>query len=110
MAKFMFSTGIESSCPTIEWRGKTVRQDRFYTPVNEIFVAATFSAQFGWWNERLSSDRAFVTALTHLCQANLMAMHAILKETPDAIFIQSESTQYFHSEGPESEDHARRFN
>jgi beta-glucosidase/6-phospho-beta-glucosidase/beta-galactosidase len=78
--------------------------------VNEIFVAATFSAQFGWWNERLKSDRAFVNALKHLCQANVMSMHAILKERPDAIFIQSESTQYFHPEGPDCEDAARRFN
>jgi beta-glucosidase/6-phospho-beta-glucosidase/beta-galactosidase len=83
---------------------------RFYTPVNEIFIAATFSAQFGWWNERLKTDRAFVNALKHLCQANVMAMHAILKERPDAIFIQSESTQYFHPEGPNCEDAARRFN
>jgi len=83
---------------------------RFYTPVNEIFIAATFSAQFGWWNERLKSDRAFVTALKHLCQANILAMHAILKERPDAIFIQSESTQYFHPEGPDCQDFARRFN
>ncbi|HLI86841.1 MAG TPA: family 1 glycosylhydrolase [Bryobacteraceae bacterium] len=83
---------------------------RFYTPVNEIFVAATFSAQFGWWNERLSSDRAFVTALKHLCQANVLAMHAILKVNPEAVFIQSESTQYFHSEAPNCEDYARRYN
>jgi beta-glucosidase/6-phospho-beta-glucosidase/beta-galactosidase len=83
---------------------------RFYTPVNEIFIAATFSAQFGWWNERLKSDRAFVTALKHLCQANVQAMHAILKLNPKAIFIQSESSQYFHPEGPASEDGARRYN
>jgi beta-glucosidase/6-phospho-beta-glucosidase/beta-galactosidase len=83
---------------------------RFYTPVNEIFIAATFSAQFGWWNERLKTDRAFVNALKHLCQANVMAMHAILKERADAIFVQSESTQYFHPEGPNCEDAARRFN
>ncbi|MDQ6662981.1 MAG: family 1 glycosylhydrolase [Acidobacteriota bacterium] len=83
---------------------------RFYTPVNEIFIAATFSAQFGWWNERLKTDRAFVTALKHLCQANLLAMHAILKQRPDAIFIQSESTQYFHPEDPDCEDAARRYN
>ena len=31
---------------------------QFYTPVNEIFIAAMFSAQYGWWKERLSSDRA----------------------------------------------------
>ena len=47
--------------------------------MNEIFIAATFSAQFGWWNERLKTDRAFVTALKHLCQANVLAMHAILE-------------------------------
>jgi beta-glucosidase/6-phospho-beta-glucosidase/beta-galactosidase len=210
MGRFMFATGIENSYPTIEWQGKTIRQDelaktqhykrwradfrllqeldieylrygppyfsthtgpgkydwsftdetfnalheqnvtliadlchfglpdwlgnfqnddwpqlfveyvqafarrfpwiRFYTPVNEIFIAATFSAQFGWWNERLKTDRAFVTALKNLCKANVLAMHAILKERPDAIFIQSESTQYFHPEGPECEDYARRFN
>ena len=210
MSRFMFATGIENSYPTIEWEGKTIRQDelaktkhyeywrddfrllqelgidylrygppyfsthkgpgqydwsftdetfrvlqdqkvtpivdlchfgvpdwignfqnpdwprlfveyaqafarrfpwvRFYTPVNEIFIAATFSAQFGWWNERLKSDRTFVNALKHLCQANVMAMHAILKERPDAIFVQSESTQYFHPEGPDCEDAARRFN
>ena len=39
-----------------------------------------------------------------------MAMHAILKLRPDAIFIQSESTQYFHPDGPDCEDAARRFN
>lgn len=210
MSEFMFATGIENSYPTIEWKGKTIRQDelaktkhyenwrddfrllkelgiqylrygppyfsthtgpgkydwsftdetfralqdqnvtpivdlchfgvpdwvgnfqnadwpklfveyaqafarrfswvRFYTPVNEIFIAATFSAQFGWWNERLKTDRAFVIALKHLCQANVMAMHGILKERPDAIFIQSESTQYFHPDGPDCEDAARRFN
>jgi beta-glucosidase/6-phospho-beta-glucosidase/beta-galactosidase len=210
MAQFMFATGIENSYPTIDWKGKTIRQDemaktrhyerwrddfrlleelgieylrygppyfsthtgpgkydwsftdetfnalhdqkvtpiadlchfgvpdwignfqngdwpelfaeyarafarrfpwvRFYTPVNEIFIAATFSAQFGFWNERLKSDAAFVNALKNLCKANLLAMHAILKERPNAVFIQSESTQYFHPEGPECEGHARRFN
>jgi len=210
MSQFMFATGIENSYPTIEWKGKTIRQDelaktkhydrwrddfrllrelgidylrygapyfsthtgpgkydwaftdetfnalhqqnttlivdlchfgvpdwignfqnndfprlfveyarafarrfpwvRFYTPVNEIFIAATFSAQFGWWNERLKSDRAFVNALKNLSKANVMAMHAILEECPNAIFIQSESTQYFHPEAPNCQDNARRFN
>ena len=207
MAQFMFATGVENSYPTIEWKGKTIRQDelaktkhyerwkddfrilkelgiehlrygppyysthigpgkfdweftdttfgalhaqkvtiiadlchfgvpdwignfqngdwpklfadyaaafaarfpwvRFYTPVNEIFIAAIFSAQFGWWNERLKTDAAFVNALKNLCRANVMAMHAILKERPDAIFIQSESTQYYHADGPDCEEYAR---
>lgn len=73
---------------------------QFYTPINEIFIAATFSAQYGWWNERLSSDKAFVNALKNLCKANGMAMNAILEVQPQATFIQSESTEYFHSEDP----------
>ncbi len=73
---------------------------QFYTPVNEIFIAATFSAQYGWWNECLASDRAFVTALKHLCKANVLAMQAILEVQPEATFIQSESSEYFHPEDP----------
>lgn len=81
---------------------------RFYTPVNEIFVAATFSAQIGWWNERLASDRAFVTALKHLVRANLLAEQAILSARGPAgtFFIQSESTEYFHPESPAAEERA----
>lgn len=73
---------------------------RLYTPVNEIFVVATFSGQFGWWNERLASDRGFVGALKHLCRANVSAMRAILEVRADPIFIQSESSEYFHAEAP----------
>lgn len=74
---------------------------RFFTPINEIYVAATFSAQLGWWNERLASDRSFVTALKNLCRANVEAMRAILEVQPKAIFIQSESSEYFHAAHPD---------
>src|SRR5215210_3325761 len=73
----------------------------FYTPVNEIFIAAMFSGQYGWWNECMNDDRSFVTALKNLCKANLLAMHEILKIQPNAVFIQSESTEYFHPVRPE---------
>ena len=81
-----------------------------YTPVNEIFIAAMFSAQYGWWNERLRSDDAFVTALKHLCKANVMAMRAILKVQPQATFIQSESSEYFHPVSPVAAPLARFLN
>jgi len=74
--------------------------NKFYTPVNEIFIAATFSAQYGWWNECMSSDKTFVTALKNLCKANVLAMQAILEVQPEATFIQSESSEYFHAEDP----------
>ena len=86
-----------------DYAGAFARRFRWvqlYTPVNEMFICAVFSASFGWWNEQLRSDRAFVTALKHLVQANVLAMHAILKVRPDAIFIQSESSEYFHAENP----------
>jgi beta-glucosidase/6-phospho-beta-glucosidase/beta-galactosidase len=83
---------------------------QFYTPVNEIFITAMFSAQYGWWNERLSSDRAFVTALKNLAKANVLAMREILQVQPDATFIQSESTEYFHAVEPEALPLARFLN
>jgi beta-glucosidase/6-phospho-beta-glucosidase/beta-galactosidase len=73
---------------------------QLYTPVNEMFICATFSARYGWWNEQLANDRAFVTALKHIVKANVLAMRTILEVRPDAIFIQSESSEYYHAESP----------
>jgi beta-glucosidase len=71
-----------------------------WTPVNEILVTTLFSAKYGWWNERLKTDEAFVRATLNLCRANLLGMHAILKHVPDAIFIQSETSEYVHPSTP----------
>ncbi len=83
---------------------------RFYTPVNEIFVCATFSGKYGWWNERLASDRGFVIALKHLAKANLMAEEAVLRVQPAAVFIQSESSEYFHPVDPAAQPRAAMHN
>jgi beta-glucosidase/6-phospho-beta-glucosidase/beta-galactosidase len=79
---------------------KRFPQLKFYTPVNEIFVTASFSGQYGWWNESLADDRSFVTALKNLCKANVLAMEAIARVQPGVTFIQSESSEYFHAEDP----------
>ncbi|MBO2033644.1 glycoside hydrolase family 1 protein [Siccationidurans ginsengisoli] len=73
---------------------------QLYTPVNEMYICAEFSALYGWWNEQLQSDQAFVTALKYIVKANVLAMHAILAVRPDALFIQSESSEYFHASNP----------
>ena len=73
---------------------------QLYTPVNEMFICAQFSAKFGWWNEEGTTDLTFVTALKHIVKANVLAMMEILKVRADAIFIQSESSEYFHAENP----------
>ncbi|MDJ0367856.1 family 1 glycosylhydrolase [Hymenobacter sp. H14-R3] len=75
---------------------------QLYTPINEMYICAEFSALYGWWNEQLASDQAFVTALKHLVKANVLAMHAILAVRPDALFIQSESSEYFHASNPQA--------
>lgn len=81
-----------------------------YTPVNEIYIAALFSAQYGWWNECLTTDRAFVTALTHLCRANTLAMHAIMGVNKEPVFIQSESSEYYHAQAPAQQSTANFLN
>ncbi|SFQ60377.1 family 1 glycosylhydrolase [Hymenobacter arizonensis] len=87
---------------------------QLYTPVNEMFICAQFSGYYGWWNEQLTTHRGFVTALKHIVKANVLAMKAILKVRANAIFIQSESSEYFHAEnpaaiGPAEVMNARRF-
>jgi beta-glucosidase len=74
-----------------------------YTPVNEIFITANFSGLMGWWNERLTSHRGFVIALKHLAKATLLAEEAILRVQPAALFVQAESTEYFHAAEPEAQ-------
>ncbi|GBF06039.1 glycoside hydrolase, family 1 [Deinococcus aerius] len=73
---------------------------QLYTPINEMYITALFSAKYGWWNEQMTTDTAFVTALKHIVKANVLAMRAILAVRADAIFIQSESSEYFHAENP----------
>lgn len=75
---------------------------QLYTPINEMYICALFSAYYGWWNEQLTTDRSFVTALKIIVKANVLAMQAILELRPDAIFIQSESSEYYHAENPKA--------
>jgi beta-glucosidase/6-phospho-beta-glucosidase/beta-galactosidase len=69
---------------------------RGYTPVNEIYVSSRNSGWDGIWNERLRTQRGFITALKHLAAANLLASAAVARHRPDAIFVQSESAEYTH--------------
>ncbi len=75
---------------------------QLYTPVNEMYICALFSAYYGWWNEQLTTDRSFVTALKNIVKANVLAMRAILEVRKDAIFIQSESSEYSHADNPKA--------
>ncbi len=87
---------------------------QLYTPINEMQICATFSAQYGWWNEQLTGDKHFVTALKNIVKGNILAMQMILGIRKDAIFIQSESSEYYHADSPQAiktseENNAKRF-
>jgi beta-glucosidase/6-phospho-beta-glucosidase/beta-galactosidase len=83
---------------------------QLYTPVNEMYICATFSAAYGWWNEQMTTDHGFVTALTHMVQANILAEQAILEVQPQAYFIQSEASEYFHADHPSVQKKADQLN
>jgi beta-glucosidase/6-phospho-beta-glucosidase/beta-galactosidase len=67
---------------------------RFYTPINEILVCARMSALEGVWNEQRSDERAFVNATFNLAEASIAMTDAILRRRPDALFINSESSEF----------------
>ena len=83
---------------------------RYYTPVNEIFICAQFSALLGWWNECEKGDASFVRAVRNLCMAHELAVEAILGERPDAIFVQGESIEHFHAAGRAAQTEADHLN
>jgi len=83
---------------------------RYFTPVNEIFICASFSAMLGWWNECEASDASFVRAIRNLAMAHELAVEAILSERPDAIFVQSESIEDFQPAGKAASHEADRLN
>jgi beta-glucosidase/6-phospho-beta-glucosidase/beta-galactosidase len=76
---------------------------KFYTPVNEMFVTARMSALDGVWNEQLRSEDAYVTATRHLAKASVLAMRAIQQERADAIFVNSESSEFYQACCPDKE-------
>ena len=74
---------------------------RFYTPINEMYVTARMSALDGLWNEQRCDESTFVTAAFNLVEANVRMTEAILAKRPDAIFIQSESSEFYQACCPE---------
>jgi beta-glucosidase/6-phospho-beta-glucosidase/beta-galactosidase len=68
---------------------------RFYTPVNEMYVCARMSALDGRWNEQTRDEGAFVHAVVNLASASIHMTNAILSARPDAVFINSESSEFY---------------
>lgn len=89
---------------------------RFYTPVNEMYVCSRMSALDGLWNEQLHDDGAYARAAWNLANASIQMSDAILKRRADAIFINSESSEFYqpccpdaHVQQAAEEANERRF-
>jgi beta-glucosidase/6-phospho-beta-glucosidase/beta-galactosidase len=70
---------------------------RLYTPVNEMYVCARLSALEGAWNEQRRDEESFVRAVRHLARASVLMMQAIARERPGAIFVNSESSEFYQA-------------
>jgi beta-glucosidase/6-phospho-beta-glucosidase/beta-galactosidase len=70
---------------------------RYYTPVNEPFITAEFSARLGYWNEALADERAFVRALLNVARCVVLASAEIRARRADAVFIQSDTCHHTHA-------------
>jgi beta-glucosidase/6-phospho-beta-glucosidase/beta-galactosidase len=76
---------------------------KLYTPVNEMYVCTKLSALEGVWNEQRRDERSFVTAVRHVAKAGVLMAQAIRAARPDAIFINSESGEFYQPCCPEPE-------
>jgi beta-glucosidase/6-phospho-beta-glucosidase/beta-galactosidase len=91
------------------------RQYRFvhhFTPINEMYIAAKFSAMLGWWNEGLTGEAAFAATLRNVCLAHELAVEAIVAERPDALIVQAESFERYEpgDDSPGAAEQARFWN
>jgi beta-glucosidase/6-phospho-beta-glucosidase/beta-galactosidase len=76
---------------------------RYYTPVNEMYVCAKLSALEGRWNDQRADERSFVTAAHSLALASIRMMNKITSIRPDAVFMNSESGEFFQPCCPDPE-------
>ena len=76
---------------------------KFYTPVNEMYVTARMSALEGIWNEQLKSEHAFTTATRSVAKATVLMEQEILRVNPEAVFINSESSEFYQPCCPDEE-------
>src|SRR5215207_4179301 len=76
---------------------------RLYTPVNEMYVTCRMSALDGVWNEQGRSEREFVTAVRNVAKASALMMATLTGVKRDAIFVNSESSEFHQPCCPDPE-------
>jgi beta-glucosidase/6-phospho-beta-glucosidase/beta-galactosidase len=68
-----------------------------------MYVTTRMSALEGNWNEQRRSEREFVTATRNVAKASILMMKAIAAVRPDAIFVNSESSEFYQACCPDEE-------
>jgi hypothetical protein len=65
---------VEGFCRYVDAFLARYREPMWFTPVNEPGITALFSARYGMWNDRLSTEDDYFVALGHVTLANLEAL------------------------------------
>src|SRR3989344_1178782 len=99
---------------------KRYKHIKYFTIVNEPYVAAFFSAKIGIWNEQKRSkwfdDKDFITAIKNISKAAILSRKAIQDIWKDEnrpgfpIFMQNESFEVATAVHTSREQEAHRFN
>jgi beta-glucosidase/6-phospho-beta-glucosidase/beta-galactosidase len=76
---------------------------KLYTPINEMYVTSRMSALEGVWNEQRRDENSFVTAVRNVAKASVLMAQAISNASPSAIFINSESSEFYQACCPDEE-------
>lgn len=77
---------------------------RYFTPVNEPYITAAFSARRGYWNEQRSDEASFARAIVNVSRCIVRGAEEIRRARPDAVLIQAETCQFTHAGSPEARD------
>ncbi len=83
---------------------------RHYTPVNEPWITALFSARYGMWNERATGERSHVAAVGEISRCIVAASEVIRAARPDAVFLQSDVCERWVATTEETEAEAALLN
>ena len=76
---------------------------KLYTPINEMYVTSRMSALEGVWNEQRRDEASFVTAVRNVAKASMLMAQAISNASPRAVFINSESSEFYQACCPDKE-------
>ena len=76
---------------------------KLYTPINEMYVTSRMSALEGVWNEQRRDEASFVTAVRNVAKASMLMAQAISNASPSAVFINSESSEFYQACCPDKD-------